>query len=71
MRIYVDKLPKRCSECPCRSSDDDGIIRTCQLENNEGLYLVLTNEMWDKKRPKQCPLKSLNDFVKENDIKRG
>lgn len=64
MEIYVDKKPKCCKDCPCRASDDDGIIRICQLENNEGLYLVLTDEMWSKKRPKQFPLKLLRDKIK-------
>lgn len=68
MNVYVDKPPKNCSECPCRSSDDYGIIRTCQLENDDGLYLVLTDEMWGKKRPALCPLKTLDDFCKENNL---
>lgn len=70
MNVYIDKLPKRCGDCPCRASDDYGIIRTCQLENNEGLYLVLTDEMWGKQRPALCPLKTLTDVCKENNIKK-
>lgn len=61
MKMYIDKMPKCCEDCPCRSSDDFGILRICQLENNKGLYLVLTDEMWSKKRPKQCPLHHISE----------
>lgn len=58
-------MPKSCKDCPCRSNDDDGIIRTCQLETNDEKYIVLTEEMWDEERPASCPLYHISERDKE------
>lgn len=54
MKVYVDELPKNCAGCPCESD------KWCNL-----MGYVVDEDEYEYKRPKQCPLHSLDDYTKQ------
>ena len=62
MRIYVDKLPKRCLQCGFCCKDDLGYW--CQArEDVEAVFIA--DEMCNETRLQSCPLLSLSDYTKQ------
>ena len=56
MKVYVDKLPKNCFECPCFSMDKEC---PCGVDNGENYYFK------DEVEGENCPLKSLAEHDKQ------
>ena len=53
-KVYVDKLPKSCSECPC-AHEDVAECKWCQAFSH-GLLTYIPDEIYSKERLKDCPL---------------
>lgn len=62
-KVYVDKLPKSCSECPC-AHEDVAECKWCQAFSH-GLLTYIPDTTYTKERLEDCPLKSLHDYKKE------
>ena len=56
MKIYVDKLPTTCDECPCRNET------FCSLT-----YEELSYSSFNYKRGNECPLELIAEHDKEKD----
>lgn len=54
MKVYVDELPKSCGKCPCID------FGHCNLTEKN-----IVDEIFDDKRPKNCPLQSLTEHDKQ------
>ena len=68
MKVYVDKFPKSCKECPCCSEQDFAICsQYCEVLNE---YISEIVESEQELKPKTCPLQSLADYTKQvrNDV---
>lgn len=59
MKVYVDKLPKCCSDCPCCNECMDYGC-SCNLNND-----YLTYDDYGKKRHKNCHLQSVADYTNQ------
>ena len=59
MKVYVDELPKCCSDCPCcNDCMDYGCF--CNLDD-----IHLTYDYFAKKRPANCPLQTISEHDKQ------
>lgn len=57
MKVYVDKLPKDCWECPCfRFSDNES---PCGLNDKQDDYFKFDGEC-------NCPLHTIGELRKSN-----
>lgn len=59
MKVYVDRLPKCCEECPCCNNCMDYGC-SCNLDD-----IKLTYDDYANKRNKDCPLQSIADYTKQ------
>ena len=59
MKLYADKLPNDCTDCPCYRRDTN----TCGLARNDGLphYRAQGDEVWDDPVVMNCPLGSIDE----------
>ena len=62
-KVYVDELPKSCSECPC-THEDFAECNWCQVFDNE-LLTFIPDEIYTKERLENCPLQSLKQHNRE------
>lgn len=60
--IYVEKLPDCCINCICCHTEYDG-VNYCYAWDNEEHWI--RDNIYDKGRMEDCPLKSLHDHDKE------
>lgn len=61
MKVYVDKLPKICIDCPCLHLDE--WCAFCNLNAFDGNHCP-SREL-DKQRHKDCPLTLISDHDKQ------
>ena len=55
LKVYVNKLPKNCADCPC--CDD---LTWCNLLDCESVSC--------RERLPNCPLKEISELINEKDI---
>ena len=59
--IYVDELPKKCSDCGFCSADISGCW--CQVKNETPAYI--TDEVFNERKLLSCPLELITDRLAE------
>ena len=62
-KVYVDKLPKSCSECPC-AHEDVAECKWCQAFSH-GLLTYIPDTTYTKERLEDCPLIDIKTHDRE------
>lgn len=60
MKVYVDKLPNSCFDCPCCSNS---IECGCNLSDGSEDFFKFDED-------ENCPLKLIEDYKKEKDYEK-
>lgn len=60
MKVYVDELPKKCSDCPCFNWEE----RECLASEEDSIWLRNRIDAY-RFRHNKCPLQSLTDHDKQ------
>ena len=68
MKVYVDKIPKCCGDCPCaiksrrqQFKDKERMMDTFM----EDCMHCIPLDKWIVEKHKDCPLQSLTDYTKQ------
>lgn len=68
MKLYVDELPKCCRDCPCAIESQRQQWRDKKRKMDtymEDCMHCIPLDKWIVKRPKNCPLQSIDELKKQ------
>ena len=63
IKMYINNLPKSCSECPC-THEDFAECNWCQVFDN-GLLTFIPDDIYTKERLENCPLIDIKNHDRE------
>lgn len=67
IEVYVDSLPKCCRQCPCCNCEYESRL-TCNLGTFDDEYYLQHISMLDKKRHRDCPLKTIQSVQNQRAV---